>query len=274
MCRISRISLERIKREVDARLRLGDELIGKRYLLLDHIGQGATANVHTAYDVKKDEVIALKMVDETRDKLLVSRQFYREIAALEHLPKYHGIVNLETREISEGLPVLVLEYIEPQKMTKIPIRNMTHFLKQILESLEHSHQNGVIHRDIKPANIILTQRDDQIDAVLIDFGFAWFIGDEYRIGQVAGTPNYRAPESIGPKFQMSESVDIYALGWTVREWVYRKKYFDEYEFEADKKLTQIVDKAIKYKYEERYKTAREMLSDLEDYTRETSIKKE
>ena len=57
--------------------------------------------------------------------------------------------------------------------TRLP-QNLTHFF-QILESIIHCHNNGVLHRDIKDENILLSRKIDYdpkspFEAKLIDFG--------------------------------------------------------------------------------------------------------
>src|SRR5207302_3083635 len=67
-------------------------------------------------------------------------------------------------------------------------------------------------------NIMLVRRNDGERAVLMDFGLAheWVTTTSDRIGGVAGTPEYMAPEQFEGK-PSSPATDIYALGVIVYE---------------------------------------------------------
>jgi serine/threonine-protein kinase len=69
-----------------------------------------------------------------------------------------------------------------------------------------------VHRDLKPENIMI-DGDDRIK--LIDFGIAGQAGSKRltfaKLSQVAGTPDYIAPEQVKGKRGDARS-DIYALG--------------------------------------------------------------
>jgi len=43
------------------------------------------------------------------------------------------------------------------------------FLHQILDGLEHMHNQGVVHRDLKLENILI---DDNLNIKIADFGYA------------------------------------------------------------------------------------------------------
>ena len=43
----------------------------------------------------------------------------------------------------------------------------SHCIQQILESVNHCHQNGVVHRDLKPENLLL---DSHMQIKIVDFG--------------------------------------------------------------------------------------------------------
>ncbi|KAK3731360.1 hypothetical protein QZH41_007153 [Actinostola sp. cb2023] len=43
-------------------------------------------------------------------------------------------------------------------------------LKQVADALSHIHKMGFLHNDLKENNIVLDKRDNEITAVIIDFG--------------------------------------------------------------------------------------------------------
>ncbi len=87
-----------------------------------------------------------------------------------------------------------------------------HWLKQIVDILEHLHQHQFFHRDIKPGNIMI-KPDNQL--ALIDFGAARQITatvwGNANLTTVL-TPGYAPPEQLN--CQAVPQSDFYALGRT------------------------------------------------------------
>ena len=85
----------------------------------------------------------------------------------------------------------------------------------IADALAYAHESNVLHRDIKPSNIIL----DRKGVVWItDFGLAKDATNEINLtktGDVIGTPQYLAPESLEGKYDHRS--EVYCLGLTLYE---------------------------------------------------------
>ncbi len=85
----------------------------------------------------------------------------------------------------------------------------------IADALAYAHDSNVLHRDIKPSNIIL----DRKGVVWItDFGLAKDSSNEINLtktGDVIGTPQYLAPESLEGKYDHRS--EVYCLGLTLYE---------------------------------------------------------
>lgn len=85
----------------------------------------------------------------------------------------------------------------------------------IAEALDYAWQKaGVIHCDIKPANVIV---DGDGTVKVADLGLAQSIDHlvDRKLAEkdeVAGTPEYMAPEQVCGKYPLDCRVDIYALG--------------------------------------------------------------
>ena len=85
---------------------------------------------------------------------------------------------------------------------------------KILEGLDYLHQSDVVHCDLKAANILTTKTGN---VKLSDFGVSLNLrAMEREIKDVAGTPNWMAPEVIELKGASTKS-DIWSLGCTVIE---------------------------------------------------------
>ena len=73
--------------------------------------------------------------------------------------------------------------------TDVEIKDL---MKQILESVQYLHKNGIVHRDIKPDNFIVTT-DNQIK--LIDFNISRkYDPSVEKMMTKTGIPKFNAPE--------------------------------------------------------------------------------
>jgi calcium/calmodulin-dependent protein kinase (CaM kinase) II len=88
----------------------------------------------------------------------------------------------------------------------------SHCIQQILESVNHCHQNGVVHRDLKPENLLLASKAKGAAVKLADFGLAIEVqGEQQAWFGFAGTPGYLSPEVL-KKEPYGKAVDIWACG--------------------------------------------------------------
>jgi serine/threonine protein kinase len=88
------------------------------------------------------------------------------------------------------------------------------YVVKILEGLHYLHTSDVVHCDLKAANILTTKNGN---VKLSDFGVSLNLrAMEREIKDVAGTPNWMAPEVIELKGASTKS-DIWSLGCTVVE---------------------------------------------------------
>ena len=78
--------------------------------------------------------------------------------------------------LSDGLPCLVIEYLEGGSLTDLlqsevhlKPQHIKNLCKQFLLGIQYLHCNFVMHRDLKPDNVMMT-KEGQLK--LIDFGMA------------------------------------------------------------------------------------------------------
>lgn len=87
---------------------------------------------------------------------------------------------------------------------------------QILESIIHCHNNGVLHRDIKDENILLSRKIDYdpkspFEAKLIDFGCGTRLKDSCYT-EFAGTPEFYPPEWFRERRYDGKRASVWSMG--------------------------------------------------------------
>lgn len=91
--------------------------------------------------------------------------------------------------------------------------------EQVADALSYAHEKEILHRDIKPANLVL---DGNGTVWLTDFGLAKHMGvlapelsAMTATGDILGTPQYMAPESLSGQYDCRS--ETYCLGLTLYE---------------------------------------------------------
>lgn len=182
--------------------------------------------------------------------------------------------------------------IEGQPGTGIKLFEALDIAIQIASALAASQTAGIAHRDIKPENIML-RRDGYVK--VLDFGLAKLTERPETTdteaptramvntspGSVMGTVNYMSPEQASAHTVDSRS-DIWSLGVVLYEMITGRVPFEgptpshvivailekeqpplaRYMSEVPEALEWIVTKALTKDRDDRYQTAREMLTDL------------
>mmetsp|Transcript_17526 Transcript_17526/g.22776 ORF Transcript_17526/g.22776 Transcript_17526/m.22776 type:complete len:520 (-) Transcript_17526:872-2431(-) len=94
------------------------------------------------------------------------------------------------------------------------------YLRQLLEGLEHCHEQGVCHRDLKPENLLLAD-DDGCLLKIADFGLSATFREEPLNGSlplrrtlqsVVGSPFYVAPEVLSYQGYDGTKADMWSVG--------------------------------------------------------------
>ena len=188
------------------------------------IGTGGSSRVYKAHrsDGLFDQVVAVKVLRQSQ-RLNFEQRFAQErsiLAALDH-PNIARII--DAGATPAGHPYVVMEYVEGTPIStycdthRLSIPDRLQLMQQVMDAVQHAHQNLIVHRDLKPSNILVTN-DGQVR--LLDFGIAkvleaGFAGGvdlyETQTGVHPLTPGYAAPEQIEQR-AISTRTDVYALG--------------------------------------------------------------
>lgn len=192
-------------------------IIYNRFEIIRKLGEGGTAKVYLAFDHKRDDNIALKVLKSelvTEQKI---KYFNREAQAISMLDNdnvikifdwgYDSVNNVHfiAQEYVEGMTIK--EYLKMSNT--LAITEVVSLIEKILDGLSHAHINGVIHKDIKGQNILI---DVDKNVKITDFGIADILEDEMTKTQsLMGTPQYVAPETLNRNISNAQT-DIYSVG--------------------------------------------------------------
>ena len=195
-----------------------------RYEIVEEKGHGAMGAVYLARDPAMDRIVALKTIHAVAlsgpQGKEYRERFYGEARAAGRLA-HPGIVPVFDVGEQDGLPFLVMEYIEGETMAgaarngqRYSVERVSELCQQIAEALGYAHKHGVVHRDIKPANILLTSKEKYgIERPKItDFGVAKLAASQLTTtGQLLGTPAFMPPEQFTGAVIDGRS-DLFSLG--------------------------------------------------------------
>ncbi len=281
-----------------------DKYLGKRldgrYEMRELIGVGGMAYVYKAYDAIDDRTVAVKIL---RDEFLSNEEFTRRfrneskaIAILNH----PNIVKVLDVGFGERLQYIVMEYIDGitlkeylDQRSDLRWKEAVHFTVQILRALQHAHDKGIVHRDIKPQNIMLLS-DGTIKVT--DFGIARLTRSELRPSsengdKAIGSVHYISPEQARGEIT-DEKTDLYSVGVMLYEMLTGRLPFEadnavsvaimqmqseptlphHINEDIPEGLEQITMKAMQKDTAKRYQSAAEMISDIDEFKRNPSIK--
>jgi serine/threonine-protein kinase len=208
-------------------------VLAGRYRVVAPLGRGGMGEVYRASHRMLARPAAIKLIhpevlaaqDRKSAGLAVAR-FRREAEAAAHLRSPHTVELYDFGETEDGTLYFVMELLEGmdletliRKEGPLPQERVIHILRQVCESLEEAHANGLVHRDIKPANIHVGRVGLRHDFVkVLDFGLVKSVlpaaGEDSMAtaaGLTPGTPAYMAPElALGEN--VDGRADLYALG--------------------------------------------------------------
>lgn len=187
------------------------------YEVIDEIGRGGTGVVYRARDLRLGREVAIKVLIPQAITTQMRARFVREgrvMAAMEDrgiLPIFEVIDDAQS-------PSIVMPIMEGGSLNTRIERNdyallqAVHWVMEVAEALIAVHRAGCIHRDIKPGNVLL---DAHGQVRLADFGLVRWQADiaVTDANAIPGTPEYLCPESLGaPKQTVSQRSDIYQCG--------------------------------------------------------------
>jgi len=266
-------------------------LLDNRYEILEMIGSGGMAVVYKARCHRLNRLVAIKILkDDYLEDEDFRRRFHAEsqaVAMLSH-PNIVSVYDVAT-SISMEADYIVMELIEgitlKQYMEKKGVLNWKetlHFAMQIAKALDHAHGRGVVHRDIKPHNVMVLKNGS---VKVADFGIARLMSKGDTLTKEAlGSVHYISPEQAKGG-RVDNRSDIYSLGVVMYEMMSGRP---PYEGESPVSVAiqhinggailpstlnpnipggmeQIIMKAMAHELKDRYATAAQMLTDMDEF---------
>ncbi|XP_075216500.1 calcium/calmodulin-dependent protein kinase II isoform X2 [Lycorma delicatula] len=188
------------------------------YDLKEELGKGAFSVVRRCVQKSTGLEFAAKIINTKKLSARDFQKLEREARICRKL-QHPNIVRLHDSIQEENFHYLVFDLVTGGELFEDIVArefyseaDASHCIQQILESVNHCHQNGVVHRDLKPENLLLASKAKGAAVKLADFGLAIEVqGEQQAWFGFAGTPGYLSPEVL-KKESYGKPVDIWACG--------------------------------------------------------------
>ncbi|MGE0159296.1 MAG: serine/threonine-protein kinase [Gemmatimonadales bacterium] len=190
-----------------------------RYRIVRELGEGGTATVYLADDLRHSRKVALKVLKPELAAVVGADRFLAEVKTTASLQHPHILPLFDSGE-ADGYLYYAMPYVVGESLRdrldregQLPVDEATRIASDVAAALDYAHRSGVIHRDIKPENVLLQDGHP----VVADFGIALAIGSGpasrlTESGISVGTPQYMSPEQATGDQHVGPATDIYALG--------------------------------------------------------------
>jgi tetratricopeptide (TPR) repeat protein len=183
-----------------------------KFQLRARVGHGSFGEVYLAWDPDLERDVALKLLLPgsvgSDDQYRAMLREARALAAVQHpnivhvygVDRHDGRVGFWTDFVRGRTLSFLLQAQGPFGYRETALIGL-----DVTKALSAVHRAGLLHRDIKAENVM---REEGGRILLMDFGLSTL---PQRQAEIAGTPNYMAPELFGGG-HATVATDIYAIG--------------------------------------------------------------
>lgn len=273
--------------------------LGAEFKILSRLGQGGMGAVYLAEDPQGSKyaikVLSQALASDPESLIRFKREAEAASGLLhENLVRVHGC-----RFTCTQTPFILMDYISGISLDRYISENgpldslslQTLFI-QLARALVYMHSMQVIHRDLKPSNVMLCEIEGSLHAKIVDFGIAQITNGQNtqhtveltRTGELIGSPPYMSPEQCMGQ-QLTACSDIYSLACLIFHAAQGNPPFEaanpvqiivKHLHEEAPSLTkinktiprpiaEIIKRCLKKDPADRYRSASELLADLERF---------
>jgi len=277
-----------------------------KFALIAEIARGGMGIVYLARVSGPAGFQKLAVIKQLKPEMVDDEKFlgmFMDEARLAARLNHRNIV--QTNEVGEdaGRYYMAMEYLEGKTLQSVrtrlkgdralPVPMVVRIACEVLAGLHYAHELadygnqslGIVHRDVSPQNVFITY-DGQVK--VLDFGVAKAYGraQETEVGMLKGRVVCMSPEHVAND-SVDRRADIFSMGVMLRETLTGKKVwenlsemdviksllggrvppFPEDDQIVDPALRAIIEKAMEPHRDDRWRTADEMRTALEEYVR-------
>ena len=215
----------------------------ERYAIEGRLGAGGMGEVLAVQDRVLSRRVAMKVaapelqagrglarfVEEAQVGAFLQHPGIVPVHELGHLPDGRAFFTMKEVDgvtLSEAIArVHAASEDRWQAAGPFTLRRLVDAVRRVAETVGYAHDRGVCHRDLKPANVMLGAWGE---VLVVDWGLAKVRAGEVasvrsdddalktRLGAVAGTPAWMAPEQARSVTEAGPPADVYALGAMLR----------------------------------------------------------
>lgn len=213
-----------------ASVQVGD-IIGGRYRILGELGRGGFGVVFDTVHVTTGHPVAVKILTHVTgsEGQELARRFFQEASTTSRLTHPNTVRVFDFGQTDSGELFLAMERLNGDTLqnTLNRLRDAGDTLTEVqsvdvavavLRSLGEAHAMGLVHRDMKPANILLHQMaGGEAIVKVLDFGIVkTHDATMTQAGKALGTPTHMSPEQAMGQ-DVDGRCDLYSLGVVLYE---------------------------------------------------------
>lgn len=188
--------------------------IGKRFKVLERIGEGGIFQIYKCIDIEVEEVVVIRRLrEELHSKPVYEKLFNNDYSTLNSL----NHPNIPFQRVIELYPektkVMVLEYLNNCRnlnefLSDSPaISEISYVILQLGDVIDYINNKGILHNDIQPRNILITE---ELKLYLVDFGTSSSLNEPKDNDARFRNIDYASPQTLLGFNDFTS--DIYSFG--------------------------------------------------------------